>query len=123
MTTDRSLANLARRDWLTDGPLESVVLSYIEALRNQRYADRTIGIYLGCLAHFSFWIKSEPVESPSIDASLVERFLVNHRPLCACPAPGHGSVASSGAALPALAQNAATRTSNSGRHESRSDRA
>lgn len=99
MQIDRSLANLARRDWLTDGPLNGVITTYIEALRNQRYADRTIGIYLGCLAHFSFWIKTEPVESPSIDASLVKRFLVKHLPRCACPAPCYGSVASSGAAL------------------------
>ena len=47
MLTDRSLTSLARRDWLTDGPLGSVVTSYIEALRYQRYADRTIRIYLG----------------------------------------------------------------------------
>ena len=99
MPTDNNLANLARRDWLTDGPLNGVVTTHIEALRNQRYADRTIRIYLGCLAHFSFWIKAEPVESPSVDASLVKRFLVKHLPICACPMPCYGSVASSGAAL------------------------
>ena len=99
MPTDRSFANLARRNWLTDGPLHDVVTPYIEVLRNQRYADHTIGTYLGCLAHFSFWIKTEPVESPSIDTSLVNRFLLKHLPICACPAPCYGSVASSGAAL------------------------
>ena len=99
MPTDRILANLARRDWLTDSPLDSVVTPYIEALRNQRYADRTVGIYLGCLAHFSFWIKTEPVEPPDIDASLIKRFLAEHLPICTCPAPCYGSVVSSGAAL------------------------
>jgi len=99
MSTDRNLTNLARRDWLNDGPLSSVVTTYIEELRNQRYANRTIRIYLGCLAHFNFWIKSEPVKSPSIDAALVKRFLVEHLPVCACTAPCYHSAASSGAAL------------------------
>ena len=99
MPTDRSLAKHVRRDWLTDGPLDSIVTLYIEALRSQRYADHTIGLYLGCLAHFSFWIKNELAESPNIDASLVKRFLIEHLPICTCPAPCYGSVASSGAAL------------------------
>ena len=54
MSTDRNLTNLARRDWLNDGPLSGIVTTYIEELRNQRYANRTIRIYLGCLAHFNF---------------------------------------------------------------------
>jgi hypothetical protein len=49
MPTDTILTNLVRHDWLTDSPLESVVTTYIHALRSQRYADRTIRIYLGCL--------------------------------------------------------------------------
>jgi hypothetical protein len=47
MSTDSCLTNLARRDWLTDGPLNSLVAPYIEALRNQRYGERAIGAYLG----------------------------------------------------------------------------
>lgn len=99
MLTDRSLTSLARRDWLTDGPLGSVVTSYIEALRYQRYADRTIRIYLGCLAHFNYWIKIEALEQPRVDSSLVKRFLVHHLPICTCPGPCYGTVASSRAAL------------------------
>ncbi len=99
MLTDRSLTSLARRDWLTDGPLDSIVTSYIEALRYQRYADRTIRIYLGCLAHFNYWIKIEALKQPRVDSSLVKRFLVHHLPICTCPAPCYGTVASSGAAL------------------------
>lgn len=99
MPTDSCLANLARRDWLTDGPLSDVVASYIEALRNQRYCDHTIRAYLGCLAHFSHWIKTDEVGTSSLDASLIERFLHQHLPACTCPAPCYPSVASSGAAL------------------------
>ena len=99
MATDHCLATLVRLDWLTDGPLNNVVAPYIEALRNQRYHDRTIGAYLGCLAHFSYWIKNEAIESSLIDASLIAHFLRRHLPSCTCPAPCYSSRASSGAAL------------------------
>lgn len=99
MSADRSFTKLARRDWLIDGPLENVVTSYIDALRQQRYADRTISSYLGCLAHFSFWIKGEAVELANVDSLLVKRFLLNHLPACTCPVPCYGAVANSGAAL------------------------
>jgi site-specific recombinase XerD len=99
MSADKCLTNLARHDWLTDGPLNSVVTPYIEALRNQRYADRTIGSYLGCLAHFSYWLKAEEVSLSSLDSSLIKRFLLNHLPACTCPAPCYCAVANSGAAL------------------------
>lgn len=99
MSADKCLTNLVRRDWLTDGPLASVITSYIETLRSQRYADHTIGGYLGCLAHFSYWIKAEAIEFSSLDSSLVERFLFNHLPACNCPEPCYAGAANSGAAL------------------------
>jgi site-specific recombinase XerD len=101
MPADTILTNLVRRDWLTDSPLESVVTDYIETLRSRRYADRTIRIYLGCLAHFGFWLKTgtEEHELTHIDSSLVKRFLREHLPACTCPAPCYGSVGSSEAAL------------------------
>jgi len=71
MSADRSLERLARRDWLSDSPLASFVSPYIEFLRNRRYADRTIHSYLGCLAHFSYWIKTAGVELLAVDVSLV----------------------------------------------------
>lgn len=36
--TDTCLSNLARRDWLNDGPLNNVTAPYIDALREQRYS-------------------------------------------------------------------------------------
>jgi integrase/recombinase XerD len=99
MPTDNYLTNLVRHDWLTDGPLDSVVPTYIEVLRNQRYADGTIRGYLGCLAHFSYWMKADEVELSSPDSSLVKRFLRDHLPVCTCPPPCYGTVANSGAAL------------------------
>ncbi len=99
MSTDKCLASLARRDWLTDGPFNCVVAPYIDALCNQRYSDRTIHGYLGCLAHFSYWIKTEAVEWSSLDTSIIERFLRSHLPACMCPAPRCCSVSNSGAAI------------------------
>lgn len=97
MTADTTITNLVRHDWLTDSQLESFVPAYIEALKKQRYADRTINIYLRCLAHFDFWLKNEEIEH--IDSSIINRFLYEHLPVCTCPAPCYRSAGSSGAAL------------------------
>ena len=99
MSTEICLANLARRDWLTDGPLNGFVTLYIDSLRDHRYSDRTIRGYLGCLAHFSYWIKNEDLELLILDASLIERFLLTHLAVCTCPAPSYCTAANSGAAL------------------------
>lgn len=99
MPTEKYLARLVRRDWLTDGPLDSVIPSYIEALHSGRYADRTICAYLGCLAHFSYWLKTKELDLRGIDFSRVRGFLLKHLPACTCPRPCYGTIASSGAAL------------------------
>lgn len=99
MDTDRCLATLTRCDWLTEGPLDGVVVPYIEALRNQRYPDTTIRVYLGCLAHFSYWMTAESIEPSRLESSLVKRFLREHLPACTCPAPCYRTVSNSGAAL------------------------
>ena len=99
MDTDRCLATLARCDWLADGPLARVVTPYIAALRNQRYAETTIRVYLGGLAHFSYWMRAESIELSSVDASLIQRFLRDHLPVCTCPAPCYRAGANTGAAL------------------------
>ena len=52
MPTDVRLAHLVRRDWLTDGPLNELLASYIEVLQNRRYARNTLSAYLRCLGHF-----------------------------------------------------------------------
>lgn len=100
MPTDPCLASLVRHDWLDDGPLDHLVTPYIEALRSQRYHARTICAYVGCLAHFCHWMACEAIDWSVPDAAaLAERFLHDHLPTCACPAPCYCSVASSGAAL------------------------
>ncbi len=99
MSADKTLTNLVRYDWLIDSPLESVVPTYIKMLRSQRYTDRTIRIYLGCLAHFGFWLKAEGLELAHVDSTLIRVFLHEHLPACTCPAPCYNTAASSGAAL------------------------
>lgn len=59
MVTEEILASLARRDWLTDGPLSEVIAPYVDALQTRRYARSTVGAYLRCLAHFSYWMQEE----------------------------------------------------------------
>lgn len=99
MPTDKYLNHLVRGDWLTNGPLSNVVTPYIEKLRKDEYAERTILAYLGCLAHFSYWGRIESVDLSSPNTVLVKQFLSDHLPNCHCPAPCYCSVASSGAAL------------------------
>jgi integrase/recombinase XerD len=96
---EKLLASLARRDWLIDGPLSSIVSSYVKLLRAKRYTERTIGAYLRCLGHFGYWARSEEIDLPHIDAALVERFLRCHLPVCDCPAPRKRSVQDMRAAL------------------------
>ena len=99
MPTDECLAKLVRYRWLAEGPLSGVVSHYTEALRSRRYTERTILAYLGCLAHFSYWMTGERIELSSVDPSVVNSFLAGHLPACTCPAPCYGGARSSGAAL------------------------
>lgn len=99
MPTDKILTTTVRHNWLIHSPLKNVASSYLEVLRSQCYADHTISIYLGCLAHFGFWLKTEGLEFTHVSSSLVTRFLREHVPDCTCPGPCHDTIASSGAAL------------------------
>ncbi len=87
MSADSCLAHIPHPDWLADGPLTGLVTPFIEALRAQRYAERTIFAYVSSLAHFSFWLKSKGLEESSISPAIVERFLRHHLPACRWPAP------------------------------------
>ena len=99
MPTDVRLAHLVRRDWLTDGPLNELLASYIEVLQNRRYARNTLSAYLRCLGHFSYWMRGEGLSVAGIDRALIERFLQHHLPTCACPAPCRSDVKEMRAAL------------------------
>ena len=87
MFTDARLAGLARRDWLTHGPLSELTVPYIEALQARHYRGSTIRAYLRCLAHFSFWMKGQGLAPANIDRQLIEHFVRHHLPICTCPQP------------------------------------
>tara|TARA_R100001143_G_C3345429_1_gene126506 strand:- start:81 stop:1328 length:1248 start_codon:yes stop_codon:yes gene_type:complete len=99
MPTNKFLAHLVRRDWLTDGPLNELIVSYIEALQSRRYARNTLIAYLRCLAHFSYWMRGKGLTAADIDQVLIERFLQNHLPSCTCPAPCRSEITDMRAAL------------------------
>lgn len=100
MATDPCLATLVHRDWLMSNPLAGAMPSYVATLREQRYHERTIRAYLGSLAHFSFWMRSESIPwSRPITTATIDRFLQHHLPACRCPAPRYAATASAGAAL------------------------
>lgn len=99
MTCEAFLARIVRRDWLTGGPLKDLITPYLEALQARRYAGGTIGQYLRCLAHFSYWLKVESLAVPDLDREVVERFLRQHLPFCTCPAPRRLCVYEARAAL------------------------
>jgi len=95
MYIDAYLANHARRDWLTNSPLNDHIKTYIDSLRCQRYPKPTIRAYLGCLAHFSHWLGIEEIEPSRPDSSLINRFLNEHLPNCTCPPPCYSGQANS----------------------------
>lgn len=87
MSEDPLVANLTRRSWLMDSPLEVVVSPFVGYLRVQRYVDCSIRISLESLAHFAYWTKLEGCRLANVDKALVDRFLHAHLPSCKCPAP------------------------------------
>lgn len=84
MPADQYLASLSCRDELNDSSLSVTADPYVEALLAQRYAKRTIGLYLHALAHFGHWMKTEEWCVKSIDAVLTECFVREHLPGCTC---------------------------------------
>jgi integrase/recombinase XerD len=99
MSTDACLERLARRDWLIHGPLSQFIDSYVSELERLRYARGTIGAYLRCLAHFSYWMGSQQLSAPDVDGALVEHFVRCHLPVCRCPEPCRSVVSEMRAAL------------------------
>ena len=99
MSTNACLKRLARRDWLIYGPLSQFIDLYIGELERLRYARGTIGAYLRCLAHFSYWMRSQRLSASDVDGALVEHFVRHHLPVCRCPEPCRSVVSETRAAL------------------------
>lgn len=75
------------RTWLEDSILQPYVSRYGAHLRRGRYAPSTQRIYLCCVAHFAHWLTGERCGLTAIGEAVVDRFLSEHLPGCACPYP------------------------------------
>ena len=75
-------------DWL-EGQLASYVDAFTHYLSERRYAPYTIDTYLSCIAHFARWMSQCQLDVHRIDEDVVQRFLENHLPQCACARPVH----------------------------------
>ena len=75
----------------TNWHLASQFAPYVDAfthhLTERRYASRTVGNYLGCLAHFARWTTRCRLNIRQIDEDAVRRFLDDHLPRCDCAKP------------------------------------
>jgi len=110
MSEETIVARLARRDWLVDGLLASVVDPYIDHLFARRYARSTIGSYLRCVAHFAYWMQAEHLALSDVGPELVKRFVGPHLNACSCPAPRKRVVTDTRAALRCLLRLLAERS-------------
>jgi site-specific recombinase XerD len=76
-------------DWLHEGQLAPYVDAFTHYLFERRYAPHTIDTYLSCIAHFARWMSQCRLDAYCIDEDVVQRFLKNHLPQCACTRPVH----------------------------------
>jgi integrase/recombinase XerC len=88
MNTTRQL-HRRPTDWLHEGLLAPYVDAFTHYLSERRYAPHTIDTYLSCIAHFARWMSQCRLDAHCIDEDVVQRFLKNHLPQCACARPVH----------------------------------
>lgn len=72
------------RDWLADSVLETVAEPYATSLVERGYAVATVSCYLGCVAHFAYWLASRRFALGDIHEATVASFLESHLPHCRC---------------------------------------
>ncbi len=75
------------KGWLLDSDLAPHVDAYVDHLKLARYAITTIKRYVACIAHFARWNAQCRLDLGRVDEEALNRFLVEHLPRCACPAP------------------------------------
>ena len=74
-------------DWLPESQLAPYVDAFTRHLTERRYASRTVGSYLACVAHFARWTIRCRLDIHGIDEDVVRRFLDDHLPRCNCAWP------------------------------------
>jgi integrase/recombinase XerC len=78
-------------DWLHEGQLAPCVDAFTRYLSERRCAPHTIDTYRSCIAHFARWMSQCRLDAHCINEDVVQRFLKNHLPQCACTRPVHGN--------------------------------
>jgi len=73
--------------WHLDSKLGSHVDAFVHYLSERGYAPNTIDTYLGCVAHFAYWMRRRRLAVHRLDDGMVWRFLDEHLPSCDCPRP------------------------------------
>ena len=86
-------------DWLHEGQLAPYVDAFTHYLSERRYAPHTVDTYLSCITHFAHWMSQCQLDIHCIDENVVQRFLENHLPQCACTKPVHRTRSNLRAAL------------------------
>lgn len=71
------------REWLASLGIDAN--EYVRYLTERGYAEGTIKGYVGCAAHFSYWLSRKRGGHPEqINEDVIDRFLGRHLPRCRC---------------------------------------
>jgi integrase len=75
------------REWLRESVLAEVAEGFERYLRDHGYMPSMIGIHLGGVAHFAYWLTRTGRGIGDINEALVGRFLEHHLRGCRCVQP------------------------------------
>ena len=73
--------------WLLEGKLAPYVDASFSFPYERRYSRWSIDVYLGCVAHFAYWMRRRRLAVHGLAEGTVRRFLDEHLPDCDCPRP------------------------------------
>ena len=84
---DRIVRHAQPLAWLKNGVLRKYLPRYELFLEVRRYAPQTRRTYLCCVAHLAHWMAGAGLSVRQIGEPVINRFLEEHLPRCACPRP------------------------------------
>jgi len=75
----------ASRGWLGDSVLQPSADAYVTYLQRHGYAAASVSAYLRSVDHLAHWLRERRIPLCRLDERLVQRFVGEHLPGCACP--------------------------------------
>lgn len=66
-------------------PLAAVEIHYRQRLAVCGYAQGTQFQYISCITHLAYWMTVQKVSLDNFNSGLIDRFIEEHLPRCACP--------------------------------------